>query len=203
MQKMHNKIFNFSKYPSYFLQLCWLIYAPIYLRLKKVTFKKNLKCYGIPIVSKTKQSTISIGDNVVLCSNSHFTELGIYHPVIIRTLREGAVLSIGNNVGISGASICAAKKIMIGDNVMLGANVSIFDTDFHPITPDNRRHNREVEGKDTIIEDNVFIGANSIILKGSHIGQNSVIGAGSIVAGMIPENCIAAGNPAKVLKNIA
>jgi acetyltransferase-like isoleucine patch superfamily enzyme len=129
----------------------------------------------------------------------------VSHPVILRTLQEGALLHIGDNVGISGATICASKKITIGDNVMLGSNVSIMDTDFHAINPDNRRHNHDssqIKNKEITIEANVFIGTNSVILKGTFIGKNSIIGAGSVVSGKIPENSIAVGNPAKVIRNL-
>jgi len=200
---MFNKILNVRKYPSYYYQLIWSLFVPFYLKAKSISFKKNIKCYGFPIISKADESSIFIGNNVVLCSNSNFTALGVCHPVILRTLKKGAVLNIGDNVGISGATICAAKKIVIGDNVLLGANVIIIDTDFHATNPDNRRYNRDSEQtniKEVIIEDNVFIGTNSIILKGSYIGKNSIIGAGSLVSGKIPENSIAAGNPAKVVK---
>lgn len=190
-------------YPSYIIQLIWRITVPIYLKYKGVQVGKNLKCYGFPIVSKAPQSEIIIGDNVVLCSNSYFTALGVCHPVILRTLNQDAKLIIGNDVGISGASICAAVKIIIGDQVMLGANVVIMDTDFHAISVANRRYNTDVntiKTKASIIEENVFVGVNSIILKGSIIGKNSIIGAGSIVSGEIPRDSVSAGNPAKIFR---
>ena len=98
-----------------------------------------------------------------------------------------------------------SKKVSIVKRVLIGANVTIMNTDFHAINPENRLNIdlQQLNNKEVIIEDNVFIGANSIILKGSHIGKNSVIGAGSVVTGKIPEYSIAAGNPAKIIKNIA
>ena len=202
---MPKRILNFNKYPSYFSQAIWRVFVPLYLKSTAINFKKNIKCYGFPIISKAEGSDISIGNNVVLCSVSKFTELGVYHPVILRTLSKGAILHISDDTGMSGVTICAAKKVILGKSVLLGANVTIMDTDFHNINPENRRHNndqKQIENKEVIIEDNVFIGANSIILKGAHIGKNSVIGAGSVVTGKIPENAIAAGNPAKVIRNI-
>ena len=202
---MPKRLLNIKKYPSYFSQAIWGIFVPIYLKSTAVNFKKSIKCYGFPLISKMEDSVISIGNNVVLCSDSKFTALGVYHPVILRTLSRDAILTIDDDTGISGATICAAKKVSIGKGVLLGANVIIIDTDFHAITPENRHHIdlQQLNNKEVIIEDNVFIGANSIILKGSHIGKNSVIGAGSVVTGKIPEYSIAAGNPAKIIKNIA
>ncbi|MDP4195859.1 MAG: acyltransferase [Bacteroidota bacterium] len=140
---------------------------------------------------------------MTLISSSYFSEPGINHPVIIRTLSENALIKIGNNVGISGGGICAAQKVTIGNDVMFGANAFVSDNDFHPIDPRNRRNSNEnIKTKPVIIEDNVFIGMNSLVLKGVKIGKNSVIAAGSIVTSDIPENTIAAGIPAKVISKI-
>ena len=196
-------IVNINKYPSYFCQLIWLLFVPIYLILKGVNFKKNVICQGFPIISKSEGSEIIIGNNVILCSSSSFTALGVNHPVILRTLVNDAIIKIDDNTGVSGATICASKKITIGKGVLLGANVIIVDTDFHSIDPCARYSDIHLlENKEVIIEDNVFIGTNCIILKGSIIGKNSVIGAGSVVCGTIPMNSIAAGNPAKVLREL-
>jgi len=201
---MPKRLMNIKKYPSYFSQLIWRLCVPIYLRSKAINFKKNIKCDGFPIISKAEGSTISMGNNVILCSNSRFTALGVYHPVILRTLSKHAILVIDDDTEISGTTICAAQKVSIGKGVLLGANVTIMDTDFHSITHENRRQIdlQQLENKEVIIEDNVFIGANAIILKGTHIGKNSVIGAGSVVTGNIPQNSIAAGNPAKVIRSL-
>lgn len=157
--------------------------------------------YGFPIIEIEKNSKITIGKNLTLISNSYFSEPGVNHPVIIKTLRKDSIIRIGNNVGISGSSVIAAKEINIGNDVMLGSNVTIVDTDFHSLHPINRRSSKkDVRIEKVIIEDNVFIGMSAIILKGVTIGKNSIIGAGSIVTNNIPPNCIAGGNPAKVIK---
>ena len=104
---------------------------------------------------------------------------------------------------MTGGSLVAEEKIKIGNNVMVGANTVIMDTDFHPLSSKTRRKS-PMAGRTTsvIIEDNVFIGTQVIILKGTRIGKNSVIGAGSVVLGNIPKNVIAAGNPAKVIRKL-
>lgn len=167
------------------------------------TFKNRIKIYGFPIINIESGSNISIGKNIVFISNTFFSEPGISHPVIIRLLNKDSILSIGDNVGISGCGICVQNKISIGNNVLMGANVFIADTDFHPTEPQNRRFSRtNVRAEEVIIEDNVFIGMNSTILKGVRIGKNSIIGAHSLVTRNIPANVIAAGNPCKVLRHI-
>jgi len=121
---------------------------------------------------------------------------------MLRTLRPEAELLIGDDVGMSGAVICAAYSISIGSRVLLGSEVLIVDTDFHPLEPTGRRFATlpEPQPEDRVeIGDDVFIGARAMVLKGSTIGRGSVIGAGSVVCGLIPPNCIAAGVPAKVI----
>jgi len=166
-------------------------------------FTASTKIFGMPIISICKKSKVKIGENLVLISSSFFSEPGVNHPVIIRTLSSNAKLTIGDNVGISGGGICCADSITVGNNVMFGANAFATDTDFHPINPFNRRFSKDNTQKSpVIIEDNVFLGMNVLILKGVKIGKNSVIGAGSIVVSNIPSNVIAAGNPCKIIKKI-
>ena len=98
---------------------------------------------------------------------------------------------------MSGTVIGCANYIKIGNNVRCGANTLITDTDWH--TDDLRTS----ENKDVIIDDNVWLGYGVKVLKGVHIGRNSVIGAGSIVTHDIPANVIAAGNPCRIIKTIA
>lgn len=175
----------------------------ILLKSHGVKYGRNLLLYGLPIISKINNSQIELGDRVVLCSMSYFTTFGVNHPVVLRTLTQNAGIMIGNDVGISGATICAAKKVSIGSESMLGANVIIADSDMHPLNPTKRRFISDyskIESSEIIIEDNVFIGANSIVLKGVHIGKNSIVGAGSVVTGDIPADSIAAGNPCKVIR---
>jgi acetyltransferase-like isoleucine patch superfamily enzyme len=159
----------------------------------------------MPLISMAKNSNIEIGANASLCSSSYYTALGVNHPVILKTLSEGATIKIGADTGISGTTICAAISVSIGNQCLIGANVTIVDTDFHSIKPDNRRHNSdplEIGSSPVTIADNVFIGAGSIILKGVSIGKNSVIGAGAVVTKDIPENVIVAGNPAVILRRL-
>lgn len=175
-------------------------------RMHGVVIGKGCKFYGLPIISRAQNSNIVIGDRVVLCSDSRYTALGVNHPVILRTLREGAELNIGDDSGLSGSSICAAVNITIGKKALIGANVLLFDTDFHAKSPVNRRYCKEMEkiaAKPLVVEDNVFIGANSIITKGVNIGCNSIVGAGSVVVKAVAESKIVAGNPAKEIGDVS
>lgn len=91
-------------------------------------------------------------------------------------------------------------KVTIGENVFLAPNVSLY-TAGHPLHPDSRNSGYEY-GIPITIGDNVWIGGNAIVLPGVTIGNNSVIGAGSIVSRDIPEWVVAAGNPCRVIRPI-
>jgi acetyltransferase-like isoleucine patch superfamily enzyme len=91
--------------------------------------------------------------------------------------------------------------ITIGRDGLFGPNVEIFDTDFHALAPD-RRHDGVSRKAPVQIGDNVFVGMSVKILKGVTIGSDSVIGAGSVVTSSIPAGVIAAGNPARVVREL-
>ena len=104
---------------------------------------------------------------------------------------------------MSGSTIYAQHHIKIGRNVLIGGNCKIVDTDFHPLPVSQRVPQQRVEDirKGPVeIGDGCFIGANSIILKGTTLGRNCVVGAGSVVTGTFPDNVIIAGNPARIIK---
>ena len=185
--------------------ISWQILGYGLAKIHGVEIGKGCRFYGLPIISKAPNSKIVIGDRVVLCSDSRYTALGVNHPVILRTLREGAELKIGDDSGLSGSSICAAINVTIGKNALIGANVLLFDTDFHAKSPINRRHcgdQDKIAAKPLIVDENVFIGANSIITKGVNIGRNSIVGAGSVVVKAVAESKIVAGNPAKEIGDV-
>ena len=96
------------------------------------------------------------------------------------------------------------KNIQIGDYCMIGANCKLIDNDFHPLDFKKRIQNRseDIKKRDIVIGDNSFIGMNSIILKRTKFGSNCIVGAGSVVSGVFPNNVIIAGNPAKNIKSI-
>ena len=109
-------------------------------------------------------------------------------------------IHIGDYCLISpGVRISAAQAIHIGDNCMFAANVYISDSDWHGIY--NRIRPFRCT-KPVVLENNVWLGESVIINKGVRIGENSVVGAGSVVTKDIPANSIAAGNPARVIKSI-
>ncbi len=166
-----------------------------------ITIGKGCEFYGVPILVRFPGSEIEVADNCVMRSSRRSNLAGINRPCYISTLRIGAVIRIGRSCGLSGTVIGAAQSVQIGNNVMCGANSMITDTDWHPVEPGARLKGAEGRSSPVILKDNVWIGVGVIVLKGVTIGENSVIGAGSIVTTSIPRNVVAAGQPAKVIRS--
>lgn len=114
---------------------------------------------------------------------------------------DDPALEIGNNSSIGyGTIISVSKKITIGNDVLIGPNCLIMDSDDHPIDPERRRLRvplEESEIKPIVIGNNVWLGGYCTVLKGVTIGDNSVIGAHSVIVRDVQPNCIYAGNPAR------
>ena len=178
----------------------FLIFYLLYL-IWKIRYLGRVKFRGFSIILSFRNSSISIGRGTGVCSTSVYNLLGMYQRTILVS-RHGGMLSIGKNVGISGSTIYAMKEICIGDNTFIGANCKIVDSDFHAFDAGLyfSTDPRHVRMKPVSIGENCFIGMNSIILKGTVIGNNSIVGAGSVVCGCFPDNVVIAGNPAKIIK---
>lgn len=119
---------------------------------------------------------------------------------------KNAILSIGSNSGITSTAIYCAEKIEIGNYVNIGAGCLVMDTNFHStnwmIRMDRKRDIINAKTAPVKIDDFVFIGARSIICKGVHIGEKSLVAAGSVVVKDIPAGELWGGNPAKFIKKI-
>ena len=174
------------------------------MKATKVQYGKNLLLKGVPVIFNQKGAKLSIGDNCIIKSSFLSNLVGLYSRTIIVTRTPKAEIVIGNNVGISGATIYARKCIYIGENTNIGGNVKILDNDFHPIEIEARivDDKSKIGTKPIIIGKNCFIGCNSIILKGTVLGDGCVVGAGAVVSGKFEPNTVIAGNPAKVIKRI-
>lgn len=183
----------------------------VVMKMTGVKYGKNLLLKGIPVIFNKDGAKIEIGDNVTVKSSFLSNLVGLYSRTIIVTRAAGAVIEIGNNVGVSGVTIYARKGIYIGDNTAIGGNCKILDNDFHPIGTEDRLkllcdiHGGDsdlIPSKEIHIGRNCFLGCNSIILKGTVIGDGCVVGAGAVVTGKFGDNCVIAGNPARVIKKI-
>ncbi len=149
-----------------------------------------------------KGARIIIGNRFTARSRSAGNAIGVFQPVILTAWGENASIEIGNNVGISGCSITACERVSIGNRVLVGAGAMIIDTDAHPLSPVDRDKGVDPVAAPIVIEDDVFIGARAIILKGVHVGKGAIIGAGSVVVKDVLPMTIVGGNPAKVIGKV-
>lgn len=181
------------------------------MKMTKTEYGKDLLLKGVPIIFNKKGAKLKIGEHVTIKSSFLSNLVGLYCRTIIVTRSSGAVIEIGNNVGISGATIYARKGIYVGDNTCIGGNCKILDNDFHPVEAETRNDllrdckggdSEQVPSKVIHIGKNCFLGCNSIILKGTVLGDGCVVGAGAVVAGIFEDNCVIAGNPARVIKRL-
>ena len=154
---------------------------------------------------------IARGGIAVIGDEFHFTSGDCLNPLCrnlegVITINQNASLRIGNNVGISSGCIWAHQSIVIGNNVNIGGDCILMDSDAHSLNFLYRRDGQKDQkfkiNKGIVIDDDVLVGARSIILKGVHIGARSIIGAGSVVTNDIPADCIAGGNPCRLIRNI-
>lgn len=180
-----------------FIEVFSTFFMKIKLMIFGIAYGNSCKFFGQTYIYKQKKSQIKLGSNLTFRSYPNSNLIGINRNCSLSTIQPGAKLIIGNGCGLSGTVIGAFVCIELGENVRCGANTLITDSDWHLDDP------RAGKPKAVKIEDNVWLGEGVKVLKGVTIGKNSVIGAGSIVVSNIPENVIAAGNPAKVIKAIS
>ncbi len=192
---IHRAYMEFKTAISTIVMRFKLFYWHIYIGEKS-------KFIGIALINKHHTASINIGKHSVFCSSKDSNTIGIKQPCFLSAGRE-ARISIGSNCGFSGTVVSACQSISIGDRVMFGANVTVTDGDRHSLNAVQRFMGDTGNTKPVIIEDDVWIGMNSIILKGVTIGKGAIIGANSVVNKSVPPNKIAAGVPIKILKNIA
>ncbi|WP_127579952.1 acyltransferase [Paenibacillus koleovorans] len=187
-------------------------YYKIILKLLNIKYGKKLNLKGCPLIFNKKGASIQIGNNVTIKSSFISNLVGLYSRTIIVTRTAEAKILIGDNVGISGATIYARKGVYIGENTAIGGNCKILDNDFHPIEWEERNRlmfdsvgpvdNDIIPTKEIRIGKNCFIGCNTIILKGTIIGDGSVVGAGAVVSGTFEDNSVIVGNPGRVVKKL-
>jgi acetyltransferase-like isoleucine patch superfamily enzyme len=182
-------------------RLAWLPYVRVMFYRHGISWGKRWRVWGMPMIQRYRGSRIELGDGLLLRSWSITNPLAPHHRVVLATRSAQALIRVGEDVAMSGTNIVAAERIEIGDFAMIGSNVVIVDTDFHPLDPGDRR--ADVLGgrhSPVAIEDGVFVGMNSLILKGVRIGAGAVVGAGSVVTSDVPAGVVVAGNPARVVR---
>jgi acetyltransferase-like isoleucine patch superfamily enzyme len=150
---------------------------------------ERVRVWGKPSIRN--DGSLVIGSRVRLVSTIATLEL----------VADGGMLEISDRTFINyGCSIAATELVRIGASCTIGTHVIIMDNDYHRLEPERR--NERPDSAPIILEDNVWLGARVIILKGVKIGYVSVIGAGSVVNKNIPPRSLAAGMPAKIIRSL-
>jgi acetyltransferase-like isoleucine patch superfamily enzyme len=197
------KIINYSKYK---LQMKKIIKLYQYLRIIKFKALSTNRIKGIkPIIIQplllAGKGEIFFSENVTLGYNpSPYLYSG---NIYIEARKKSARIRFGKNFFSNNNLTIIAEdgEISIGEDILIGTNVEIINSDFHQVHP-HKRNNGEHHSKDIFIGNNVFIGSNVKILKGVRIGINSIISNGAVVYDNVADNTIVRGNPAVFYKNI-
>lgn len=139
------------------------------------------------------------GCNIGIWPSPYF--LSTYAHIEARTKTANIIIGDESWFNNNAVIIADKKTIEIGNNVLIGANFFLTDSDFHSLEID-KRLGGEYSTASVLISDNVFIGSNVSVLKGVTIGKNTVIANGAIVTMDIPENVVAGGIPAKIIRQL-
>ena len=194
------------------MQLFKKIKSSFWWRLNRIRLKINNVVYGKGCVING-HLYIRIHENAKVTIGDFFsyTSGGGINPICTNIqggifVDDNAILEIGDHTGCSSTVIWVRKSVKIGSYCSIGGGTLILDSDAHSLNYIHRRSNiidqENRIDKGIVIGDDCLIGAKCMILKGVHIGSRSIIGAGSVVTKDIPSDCIAAGNPAKVIRYI-
>ena len=177
------------------------VYNILVMKYRHVRCGKKLKISGrIYCVSNTVDG-ITIGNEVSINSCMKSNPIGGDTRTVLFAKGKGKI-RIGDGCGISNATLFACDSITLGNNVLIGGNTKIYDSDFHWLNFEKRMNEQGGVTSPIVVKDGAFIGAHSIILKGVIIGKKSIVGAGSVVTKSIPDGEIWAGNPAKFIRKI-
>lgn len=184
----------------------------IYFFLNNIKYGKNFRVFNHLYLKIHVGALVQIGNNCTIMSGAGLNPLSRNIKTCIYVGKK-ATLKLGNDVGISSSTLWVKESVSIGNSVAIGADCIIMDTDAHNLdwkircSEETNEYGESVDmvtaaSAPIVIEDNVLVGARCIILKGVTIGARSIMGSGSIVTKDIPSDCIAAGNPCKVIKSI-
>lgn len=183
----------------------WQWYHIYYCQVNNVIFtdKKSVRFNSKSIISISPKSDVWIG-KAFFCNSGPDSGIGTTPTKI--SVAAGSTLKIGDYTGISSTTILVKNSIVIGNHVNIGGGSFLTDSNHHSINWQDREDRKldvqKAKSAPIIIGDYVFIGARSMILKGVTIGEKSIIAAGSVVVKDIPSNCIAGGNPCKIIKKL-
>ena len=147
------------------------------------------------------KGNVKIGENTIFGYYPSALFFSSYCHIEARHSDANIIIGSNNFFNNCFSIVADHGNVIIGDDCLVGANVSIINSDFHPIRVKDR-HTTKYSCKDVVIGNNVFIGSRVSIMKGVNIGDNAVIANGAVVFDNVEPNTIVRGNPAKIYKEI-
>ncbi len=181
----------------------WSLVARIRLRAHGARVGRRLRVRGPVHLHCHRTGAIRIGDDCRIQSGFAGNPVGGGTRMAI-WVGPGGRLTLGDRVGLSNSTIVCMSAVSIADDVFLGGGSRIYDTDFHSLRASERGRpgNPGTRTAPVTIGRRVFVGGHSILLKGIEVGEESVVGAGSVVRSSVPAREIWAGNPAVPLRRM-
>ena len=166
------------KLSSYLRNTIWTGYNYTRLIVLRASVGPGFRSDGRIYIRTQKHGQIEIGKNVCLMSHPGTNLVGLTNPCVLHCHGDGHIV-IGDHSGGSAVILSSKSSIRIGRYVKLGGNVRVFDHDYHALDYQDRRHGATDKAncrtKPVMIGDDVFVGTNSIILKGVTLGDLSLI----------------------------
>jgi acetyltransferase-like isoleucine patch superfamily enzyme len=187
------------------LRLCCKLYLMRLSWKRNVEIASGVELNGLPLIDIQPGSRLFIGQGACLNSRNRGYHLNMHSPVKLFADRPGAEIRIGAQSRIHGSCIHAYRSISIGARCLIAANCQIIDGGGHDLSFPHVEQRIHTQGSSAaiVIEDDVWIGANSIILPGVRLGKGCVVAAGSVVTKDVPAMAVAGGNPARLIKSYA
>lgn len=179
----------------------WTAVARLRLAAHGAKVGLRLRVTGPLLLQIHPKGSLVIGDDCTLHSGFAANPVGGALRLAIWVGRSGS-LAIGDNVGISNATLVAMADVRIDADVRIGGGACVYDTDFHSLSLAGRlaRPDTGVRTAPVLIQRGAFVGAGATILKGSVVGESSILGAGTVLSGKVPSSQIWAGNPARCIR---
>ena len=167
-----------------------------------ISWGRRIRLKGLPILDAREGGRIELEDDLTLNSRNFGYHINMHGPVKIVADRPGAIVRVGSGTRINGACLHAYDSIIVGKRCLIAANTNIIDGSGHDLSFENvtARINTKGNAKPIVLGDDVWIGANCLILPGVTIGTGAVVAAGSVVTRDVPAMSVVAGNPAVVVK---
>lgn len=204
----YETLYKFYRLPGYIKRNYYKLWNLLKFRMYGIKYGTGLSATTHIYLFLKKEGQVVVHKNLHITSGDNTNPLSRIQRSCLVAERADSQIVIGNNVGISSSCIWAKQSITIGDYVNIGADCIIMDSDAHSLDWRYRMTYgpQDVENArcaPVVIENHAFIGTRSIILKGVTIGARSIVAAGSVVTKSIPPDCIAGGNPCRVIRKLS